>query len=228
MRSVLSTTLSALLVFGLTPVAAKAAPVAAPLGVVVIAEQAKVADSDAVKGSSVFEGDRMATGETGQLQVRFGATQTRLFPGSLAVVSQTSGGGLNADLLSGTVSMSSAAGQEFSLTSNQAMVRPASGQTVIAQVTRVSPRELLLSSRKGALEVTFDGEVTTIAEGSTYRMVVDPAEPEGPQGTGAQPAGTVHHSRKRAAFILLGAAAAITGAAILSSQGSSVVSPSTP
>jgi hypothetical protein len=227
MRSVLSTTLSALLIFGLTPVAAKAAPVAAPLGVVVIAEQAKVADSDAVKGSSVFEGDRLATGETGQLQVRFGATQTRLFPGSLAVVSQTPGG-LNADLLSGTVSMSTAAGQEFSLTSNQAVVRAAPAQAVIALVTRVSPSELLLSSRKGTLEVTFDGEVTTIAEGSTYRMLVDPAEPQGPQGAGARPAGTVHHNRKRAAFILLGAAAAITGAAILSSQGSSVVSPSTP
>src|ERR1700693_6001633 len=98
MRSVLSTTLSALLVFGFIPVAAKAAPVATPLGVVVIAEQAKIADGDAVKGSSVFDGDRLATGETGQLQVRFGGTQTRLFPGSLAVMRETPGG-LNADLL---------------------------------------------------------------------------------------------------------------------------------
>jgi hypothetical protein len=225
-RSVLSTVLSALLIFGFMPVAAKAAPVAAPLGVVVIAEQATVADSDAVNGSSVFEGDRLATGETGQLQVRFGATQTRLFPGSLAVVSQTPAG-LNADLLGGTVSMSSA-GQAFSLTSNRAVVRPASAQAVIAQVTRVSPSELLLSSRKGTLEVTFDGEVTTIAEGSTYRMLVDPAEPQARQGAGAQPAGTAGHSRKRAVFILVGAAAAATGIAILASQGSSPVSPSTP
>ena len=226
MRSVLGTTLSALLTFGFTPVAAKAAPVATPLGVVVIAEQAKVADSDAVNGSSVFEGDRLATGETGQLQVRFGATQTRLFPGSLAVVSQTPAG-LNADLLSGTVSMSSTAGQAFSLTSNQAVIRPASAQAVIAQVTRVSPSELLLSSRKGTLEVTFDGEVTTIAEGGTYRMVVDPAEPQGPQG--ARPAGTAGHSRKRAIFILVGAAGAAAGIAVIAmQQNNSVVSPSAP
>jgi len=223
MRSLLRQTLAALLAFGLMPAAAKAAPVAVPLGVVVIADQAKVADSAAVKGSSVFEGDRLTTGENGQLQVRFGATQARFFPGSLAVVNQSTGG-VNADLLDGTVSMSSTAGQAFSLTANKAVVRPGSAQAVIAQITRVSPNELLLISRKGSLEVNFDGDVTTIPEGSTYRMLVDPADPQMPQG-----AGTVHHSRKRAVFVLVGAAAAITGIAIATSQGSSSpVSPSTP
>jgi hypothetical protein len=227
MRSILSKTLSAMLAFGLMPVAAKAAPVGAPLGVVVIADQAKVADSAAVKGSSVFEGDRLATGEKGQLQVRLGATQARLFPGSLAVVNQAAGG-LNADLLDGTISLSSIAGQAFSLTANQAVVRPAPAQAVVAQITRVSPSELLLISRKGALEVDFDGETTTIPEGSAYRMLVDPSEAQGPQGSGAPGAGAVHHSRKKATFILAAAAAAITGIAIATSQGPSPVSPSTP
>lgn len=223
MHSFLSRTLSAILVFGLISLPATAAPVATPLGVVVLANQARVGGSKAVNGSTVFEGDRLATGEEGQLRVRFGATQAHLFPGSLAVVNQTPGG-LNADLMSGTVSLSSGVGETFSLTANQAVVRPMTSQAVVAQVTRVSRGELLLSSHKGTLEVTFDGEVTTLAEGSSYRMLVDPAEPQGPQG--ARPAG---RSRRRAIFIFVGAAAAITGIAIASVSGSSSpVSPSTP
>lgn len=225
MRSFLSKALSTVLTFGLVALPANAAPVTAPMGVVVLADQARVGDDKAVNGSTVFQDDRLATGETGRLQVRFGATQALLFPGSLAVVNQTPGG-LNADLLSGTLSLSSALGETFSLTANKAVVRPVPSQAAVAQVTRVSPGELLLSSRKGTLEVTFDGEVTTLTEGSSYRMLIDPAaaDPQAPQGTRAS-----SRSRKRAIFILLGAAAAVTGIAIAATQGSSSpVSPSTP
>jgi hypothetical protein len=194
------------------------------LGVVVAAHEATVGDSKAVSGSTVFQGDRLATAETGQLQVRFGGTQARLLPGSLAMVNQAAGG-VNAALLSGSVGLASAAGDTFSLSANGAVVRPAAAQDVVAQVTRVSPSELLLSSSKGALEVTFDGEVTTIAAGSSYRMLLDPAaaEPQGPAGT--PPAG---RRKRRAIFILVGAAAAATGIAIAAVQSSSPVSPSAP
>jgi hypothetical protein len=221
MRSLLNTTLSALLIFGFGPVAARAA-MTSPLGVVTLADQARVGDSAAVKGSSVFGGEQLATGETGRLQVRFGSAQARLFPGSLAVVNKTHTG-VNADLLSGTVTMATGTGEAFSLTANQAVIRSASGQAAIVQVTRVSPIELLLSSRRGALEVAYDGEVTQIAEGSSYRLLVEPPDPQMPQGAGA-----AHHSRKRLAFVLIGGVAAATGIAIAASQGSSVVSPSNP
>jgi hypothetical protein len=203
--------------------------VAVPLGVVVVASQARVGDSKAVSGSTVFQGDRLATDENGQLQVRFGGTQARFQPGSSAVVNQMEGG-VNAALLSGSVNLASAAGDRFSLTANEALVRPAASQAVLAQVTRVSPSELLLSSSKGALEVTFDGEVTTIAAGSSYRMLLDPAaaEPRGPGQAGTRPAG---RSKRRAIFIVVGAAAAATGIAIAtltSTSSSSPVSPSAP
>ena len=225
MRVLLSRILSVFLIVGLITLPANAAPVATPLGVVVVAHQARVGDSTAVNGSTVFQGDRLATAEAGQLHVRFGGTQARFLSGSLAVVTETPDG-VNANLLSGSVNLSSAAGENFSLSANQAVVRPVASQAVVAQVTRVSPGELLLTSSKGALEVTFDGEVTTIAAGSSYRMLLDPAaaEPQGPVGT--RPAG---RSKRRAIFILVGAAAAATGIAILAGQNSSSpVSPSAP
>jgi hypothetical protein len=225
MHHLFSRILSAFLIFGLIELPANAAPVTAPLGVVVVAQQAHVGTSKAVSGSTVFQGERLATGEAGQLQVRFGGTQARLLPGSLAVVGQT-GQGVNADLLSGSVSLASAAGDTFSLSANRAVVRPAASQAVVAQVTRVSPDELLLSSSKGALEVTYEGEVTTLQAGSSYRMLLDPgAEPQRPAGT--MPAG---RSRRRAIFILLGVGAAATGIAIaaVSGSNSTPVSPSVP
>lgn len=225
MRCLCNRILSAFLIFGLIALPATAAPVTAPLGVVVVADQAKVGDSKAVNGSTIFQGDRLATAEAGQMQVRFGGTQARFLPGSLAVVNQ-SAGGVNADLLSGSVSVASAAGDVFSLSANQAVIRPAASQAVVAQVTRVSPSELLLSSSKGALEVTFDGEVTTIAAGSSYRMLLDPAaaDPQGPAGT--RPAGK---SKRRAVFVLLAVAGTATGIAIAAVHGSSSpVSPSAP
>ncbi len=225
MCRVLSRIVSAFLIFGLITLPANAAPVTAPLGVVVAADQAKVGNNKALIGSTIFQGDLLVTEAAGQMQVRFDGTQARLLPGSVAVVNRLDSG-VNAALLSGSVSMASPVGGTFSLSANGALVRPAASQAVAAQVTRVSPNELLLSSSKGALEVVFDGEVTTIDAGSSYRMLLDPAaaEPQGPVGTRA-----AGRSKRRVIFIAVAAAAAATGIAIIASQSSSSpVSPSAP
>jgi hypothetical protein len=221
MRSVPSRILAAFIALSFTA-AANAAPVATPLGVVVAANRAQVGQDQALKGSTVFQGDRLATTQNGQLQVRLGGTQARLLPGSSAIVDRKDGA-VSASLLSGSVSMASAAGEAFSLTANQAVIRPVASQAVVAQVTRVSPSELLLASSKGALEVTFDGEVTTIPAGSSYRMLLDGPEA---QGSGATSPG--HVSRRRLIFVLLGVGAATTGIAIAATSGGSPVSPATP
>jgi len=236
MRSLYSSTLSLVLALGFFSVPAGAVPVGTPLGIVVFANGSRVAGSVAVNGSTVFQGDRLATSDSGRLQVRFGSRQVQLAPTSLAVVTENSSV-LNAELLNGTISLSSAAGEMFAVSANAATVRPMGSGTTIAQVTRVSPSELLLNSRKGTLEVTFDGETTTIAEGSSYRMLIDPAQyPQGagssgsPQSSNQLPqAAAKKKSRKRAAFILLGAAGAAAGIAIAAVGGSSdPVSPSAP
>jgi len=218
MHSFTSICLSALLIVGLIPVPAMAAPATASMGVVLHADRAKVGNSQAVSGATVFDGDRLETDPAGQLRVRIGTSQAHLFPRSSAIVRQ-SAGGFAADLTTGSVVLSAADGETFSLTANGALVRPGTSQATVAEVLRVSPNELLLSSRKGTLEVTFDGEVTTLEDGKSYRMLIDPADAQGPQGS--RPAG---RSRRRAMYILLGAAAAGTGIGIWRA----VVSPSAP
>jgi hypothetical protein len=239
MRSLYNSTLSLVLALGFFSVPAGAVPVGTPLGVVVLANGSRVGGSVAVNGSTVFQGDRLATSDGGRLQVRFGSRQAQLSPTSLAVVTENSSV-LNAELLNGTISLSSAAGEMFAVSANAATVRPAGSGNTIAQVTRVSPSELLLSSRKGTLQVTFESESTIIPEGSSYRMIMDPVPAQYPQGAGSSgsqqssnqlpQAAAKNKSRKRAAFILLGAAGAAAGIAIAAVGGSSspVVSPSAP
>ncbi len=233
MRSLPSCALSFALALGLALPAA-AAPLGAPLGVVVLANQARVGGSPAINGSTVFAGDRLATGDGGTMQIRFGARQAQLGPASLAVVSE-SAGVLDAQLLSGTIHLSSSAGQAFVVDANGASVRPRSSEPAVAQVTRVSPSELLLSSRRGTLEVAFDGQLTVIAPGSTYRMLLASPDPDGPPPAGqggsakAPQAAARKNSKKRAIFVLLGAAAAGSAVAAVQLSGSSApVSPSAP
>jgi hypothetical protein len=203
---------------------ASAAPVATPLGVVIIANQAQVGNSQAIGGSTIFSGDKLVTAENGNLQVRIGGTQARLLSGTLAIVNTTNAG-LTADLLSGSVNLTSAAGAKISIVANHAIVRPVTAHAVVAQVTRISPNELLLSATQGSLEVTYNSEVQIVPAGTSYRMLVDPDPAGGPGQAGATPAG---RTRKRALFILGGAAAAATGIGIMVASSSSPVSPSTP
>src|SRR3990170_2127635 len=86
MHSFTSIFLSALLIVGLIPVPAMAAPATASMGVVLHADRAKVGNSQAVSGATVFDGDRLETDPAGQLRVRIGTSQAHLFPRSSAIV----------------------------------------------------------------------------------------------------------------------------------------------
>jgi hypothetical protein len=223
MGSMGSKFLALMLAFGIAAVPTTAAPVTPPLGIVVIADQAQVGNSQAASGSTIFAGDRLATAENGNLQVRLGGTQARLLPGSLAVVDKTDTG-LSANLLSGSVNLTSAAGEKISIVANHAVVRPVTAAPVVAQITRISPSELLLSATQGSLEVTYDNEVQMVQAGSSYRMLVDPD----PTGSSAPAGAGAHRSHKRAIFLLGAAAGAAAGIGILASGSSSPVSPSAP
>jgi hypothetical protein len=159
---------------------------AATMGIVLQANHAQVSADLAASGATVFDGDSLLTDSLGTLQVRFGGSQAYLLPNSAATVHQ-SAAGFGATLTGGTVIVSSSGGQAFFLLADGATIRPGSSQPTTAQITMVSPHELNLVSEKGSLEISMDSEVKTIAEGSSFRMVIDPAgaagsaEPQGAQ-----------------------------------------------
>lgn len=227
-RSMIGGVLVSLLALAPALTAAPPAAAAIPaMGVVLQAERANVDSGTATIGSTVFDGALLQTEKDGGLlRVRFGPSQAALMAGAAAVVHQ-SPNGFSANLTRGQVVLSSGQGQKFSLLADGATVQPSTSAPTVAQVTWVSPKELILTSRKGALQVSMGDEVQTVADGSSYRMVIDPVAAAAP-APGPTPAPQTQpggHNR----FILiliLSAAALVTVGIILAVESPS--SPSAP
>jgi hypothetical protein len=141
------------------------------MGIVLQADHANVSGSPVVIGSTIFSGDTFATENAGALRARFASGQIYLFPNSNVGVSQMPNGFV-ASLTAGTVLLS---GQSYQVLADGAVIQPKGDQPSVAQVSWVSPTELMLTSRRGDLQVTMGDETQTIAEGSSFRMMITPA-----------------------------------------------------
>jgi len=220
-RTPLSTGLAAILSFALAgaPVmAAPASPASAPLGVVVQAEHAQVGADATSGGATIYDGDSLQTTWSGSLRANLGGPQMFMRQNTATQVHNLPNG-FSAELTSGTVVVSSKGSQVFELLADGALIRPSGTEPVVAQVTRASAKELLISSTRGSLLVTMGDEVKTVEPGGSYRLEVeaDTSDP-GPQG------GPFHTARNR--FIWF-AVFAVSGATAIG-VWRALVSPSAP
>jgi hypothetical protein len=158
-------------------------------------------------GATIYEGDRLETSEDGTLRAFLGGPQMYMRPNTAAEVHSFSNG-FSANLMYGTVVVSSAKGQDFQLLANGAKIRPVGAQETVAQVTWVNAKALVLTSNRGAIEVSMGDEVKTVEAGNSYRMEVETTADPAPQQRG----GTVHPARNR--FIWIPIIAITAGASI--------------
>lgn len=180
------------------------------------ADRANLGAGEAVSGATVFDGDRFWTRSGGTLRVGLGASQLYLLENSAVSLGQA-GGRLRAAIARGTVVFSTTAGPGVELLADAARLRPVSPQLTVTQLTVLGPHALLVFSRRGALEVSLDGEVRTIPEGASYRVLLEPeAEPQGPQGVGAPntPKQPAHPGKNKIIITILVADAVGTGIAV--------------
>jgi hypothetical protein len=193
---------------GMPAMASPRSPVSAPLGMILQAENAQVGADITSGGATIYDGDRLATESGGALRAQLGGPQMYLRGSTVALVHGLPNG-FSAELGTGTVVISSAEGQTFQLLADGATIRPVGTQATIAQITRVNDNQVLLTSTRGALQVTLDDQVQTIEAGSSYRMEIE-AEDSGP---GPQGQGPAHTGRRRRAlfFLLFGGVAVATG-----------------
>jgi len=174
--------------FGLTlacaPLFAAATPTTAALGTVIAADRAHVGEAGANVGTTVYSGDRVSTDVQGSMQVRAGAARLLLQSASAAIVDDE--GAPSAKLVLGTATFSTANAHAFTLYASKAAIRPQTDAPTIGTVTYVSERELFVTARRGGLTVTVEDEVQVIAEGSSFRVLLDPSEAaQGPEGAGS-------------------------------------------
>jgi hypothetical protein len=178
---------AALMAIGLTVSPAWAGPkTASSLGTIVTAEHARVGDSSAAVGTTVFSGDRLSTDREGSMQIRAGAARLLLQSGSMATLNDSEGAP-SAKLILGTATFSTGNSRAFTLFASRATIRAQSDGPTIGQVTYLNEKELLVVSRRGPLTITVDGQTEVITDGSAYRVLLDPPPTmaQGPEGAGA-------------------------------------------
>ncbi len=180
--------LAALLCASLIAAPSWSAPVNA-LGTIVAADRAHLSDTAASPGATVFSGDRVNTEAGGSLQLRTSGSRVFLAASSSAALTE-SAGTPQLTLLSGTTVFS----------------------------TATSTKELLVTTRRGALLFSVEGDSEVLPEGSTFRVTLDPPEAaaaQGPRGVGAPGYGKTPRKAGRSRFAILVITAGIVVPTIL-------------
>lgn len=181
------------------------------LGVVVRAEHATLGSAAAAaEGTTVYDGDRVSTDEAGSARLRIGAAMLDL--GDKSSVILHSGAvrdpkQFEAELLTGTASLSAAAGTDAEIVASEARVLPISAARGIVRVRRVGPYELIVFAQRGPAQILYLGDSETIPEGKSYRVLLNSSDDERTSGSGAK-----HPGKWRKALLLIAIPA---GAAVL-------------
>jgi hypothetical protein len=190
-----------------------------PLGSVILSEGGAVDNVNAAVGASVFSGDYVSTTQNaaGRLRLRLGTAQVYLLADSNATLADVPGG-VGANLNSGTAGFSTSGSQLVEIRTANGIVRSKGPEGSYGQVMIAGPHELIVTSFHGALDIDVDGDIKTVNDGQSYRVVVDDdpssQDPEG-AGTGhmKQNAGDIRIRRRRPVvyYLILFGAAALLG-----------------
>lgn len=173
----------------------------ATFGTLVFANRARIGSANASVGATVFSGDRLATDDVGSVQVRAGAARFLLASSSIATLSQDEASPA-VTLTAGTATFSTANSKAFVLHVATAIIRPNTDQPTVGRVTLLNPKELLVKSIRGSLQIAVEDDVREIPEGEAYRVVLDPnADPQGPRGAGTKGIGRPPIKAAKSKFI---------------------------
>lgn len=183
------------------------------LGMVVVADRARMNHSSVSAGTNVFVGDAVTTDAEGVLQMQLRSTRVFL-PGATRVSLSEDQERVVATLHEGTLGFASSGQETFLVSAAGVWIRPRTTATSAGEIKLLSDREFQITSGAGPLEVLLDGEVTVIPENRSARITV-PQEPQG--------AGSKKKDRRRLAVIFLtaGAVAALVTCAVLFNTGGS-------
>jgi hypothetical protein len=181
----------------------------AVLGVVVGAERAHLNSAAGSEGATVYDGDHFSTEAGGMLLLRGDATALELAEESAVHVQRKTNGAqrVEAELSMGTLVFSSARAAALEIAALEALIRPAEDARTIGQVSIIGPKELRILARRGSLQFSYRGESRTIAEGESYRVILDPLEDE----PGKMEPGKA--GRQRKAFLFVAISGGAVGAA---------------
>jgi|SRR5580704_6469399 hypothetical protein len=200
------------LAFSLAGIPRSAKPEA--LGIVVQADHASLGSEPASEGTTVYDGDRLSTEARGSLRLLIGKAMLYVTEQSSVIVRQDANIAakeFEAELVSGTAVLSVTAGATGEIVASSARIRPMAETRGVVQVRLVGTHELVVFAQRGPAQISYHGESETLAEGKSYRVLLNSSDDSASGAQGAKKSGK--HS-KALVLIAVGAATA-AGAALL-------------
>jgi hypothetical protein len=187
---------------------------AGALGMVVLADHARLGSEAAAEGTTIYDGDRLSTDADGSMRLMVGEAIVYLPNQSCVTLHKSANGApkeFEAQLVSGTVVLSVTAGTAAEIVASSARVRPIPETRGVVEVGIVGPHELIVFARRGPAQISYRGESETIAEGKSYRVTLNDSDEGTPGDLGAKKPG----KRGKALVLIVVGATAAAGIATL-------------
>lgn len=175
------------------------------LGTIVAAERAHVGSAPASVGATIYAGDQLSTDAGGKLQLRGMASRLFLSESSSAAIDQRDGT-FQVALSTGTAGFSTTTIKGLELLFGEGQLRPLANGPTFAQIKVAGPKELLVTTRRGALVFSLDDNSAVIPEGNTFRVILDPpasTATQGPRGVGTKGSGGPPRKAGRNRFVIV-------------------------
>jgi hypothetical protein len=162
-----------------------------PLGVVLMADHARLDNANAAIGADVFSGDALVTDRGGSMRLTIGPSQVYLLSASSATL-EPDAGRVQARVNIGTVGFSTSSPAQLEIQTPLGMIRGADSRPIFGQVSVLSATRMRISSYEGTLSVTDStGAAKLIQPGETWDATLrddssggNPSPPTGVGGTG--------------------------------------------
>lgn len=183
----------------------------AVLGMVIEADRAHINNSLKVTaGATVFNGDRFSTEAGGVLFLRGGKAMLELAQESEVMVRSKPDGarGLQAELGKGTLNFHVVGTDELGILAEGARIRPATEAPTVGRVSINGMKDLRVYATHGVVQFSYRGETETIADGESYRVILDPPEKD------AKNKGPNKAARQQKAFLFIAIVGGAVGAGV--------------
>jgi hypothetical protein len=173
-----------------------------PLGMVAEANHAHLGASSAAIGANIFAGDFVETDENGALRLRLGTGELYLSAASYASLEKHNGLA-SVTLVKGSASFSLPNPIQFELETPAGILRGSGENSTSGQVAITSQHEIVVTASRGDLILDNGGDLHTITEGKSYRIVIEEDQSAQP-GNAAPLKSTRRHKRKLLFFQVAG------------------------
>jgi hypothetical protein len=166
-----------------------------PIGTIADANCAHLGNSSAVSGAQLYAGDSIQTSENGALRLRLGTGQLYLSAASYASLEEH-GGLASVTLVKGSARFSLPNAIQFELETPAGILRGSGEKATSGLVAITSADELLVTASCGDLVLDNDGDLHTIMEGKSYRIVIEQERTHRPAEAHSSSSNARHLRRK--------------------------------